>query len=289
MAEVVSFKKKNRDPNPQKEMSFWKHIDELRWVLFRIIIVMVVFSGVAFAYKEIVFDTIILGPRNQDFITYRVLCKLGHFLSMDGLCISSFDLSIVNLTLTGQFMKHISISIYAGVILSSPYILWEFWRFIKPALKPKERRYTNYALLICIFLFLAGVLFSYFVIVPLTVNFLATYVLSDAIKNTISLDSYISTVTTLTLIMGVVFELPIIMYMLARFGIITKGFLKKKRKYAVVIVLIAAAFITPGSDAFSLVLVSLPLYVLFEVSVWVIPKKKAVSENLEEDEESAAD
>lgn len=289
MAEFVSNKKKNRNDNPQKEMSFWKHVDELRWVLMRVVIVLVVVSGVAFAYKDIVFDMIIMGPRDPNFITYRVLCSLGHALNLNGLCIDSFELTIVNLTLTGQFMKHISISIYSGIILTSPYILWEFWRFIKPALKEKERKYTNYALLICVFLFLTGVLFSYFVIVPLTVNFLATYVLSETIKNTISLDSYISTVTTLTLIMGVVFELPVIMYMLARFGIITADFLKKKRKYAVVIVLIAAAFITPGSDAFSLVLVSLPLYVLFEISVFVIPKKKLIKEKTEEHEEPAAD
>lgn len=271
MSEVISFKKKN-NPNPNKEMSFWGHIDELRWALMRVVIVVLSLSIIAFLNKHFVFDTVLLGPRNPDFITYQVLCKVGKYLSLDALCIPGFDLSIVNLTLTGQFMKHISISFYAGIILGSPYVIWEIWRFIKPALKESERKKTNSALITCILLFLFGVLFSYYLIVPLTVNFLATYSLSDAITNTISLDSYIGTLTSLTFAMGLVFELPVIIYFLGKFGILTKKKLKDSRKYAVVIVLIGAAFITPGSDAFSLLLVSLPLYLLFEISIFTIKK-----------------
>lgn len=273
MSEVRSNKKKG-ETNPQREMPFWKHVEEFRWSLLRIAVVVLTFSVLAFVYKEIVFDLIILGPSKADFITYRILCNLSESWGLEGLCIDNLEMSIVNLTLTGQFLRHISISIVSGIILASPYVIWELWRFVKPALKASEKKYATYAVLICVMLFLTGVLFSYYVIVPLTVNFLANYSISDVIRNTISLESYVGTVTSLTLIMGLVFELPVVMYLLGKFGIITSGFIRKQRKYAVVIVLIAAAFITPGSDAFSLLLVSLPLYVLFELSLWVMPGKK---------------
>ncbi len=273
MSEVRSNKKKNA-ANPEREMPFWDHVEEFRWAFLRIAFVIVALSTVAFLYKEIVFDLIILGPSRSDFITYRWLCKLAEYWSIDGLCVDNLEVSIINLTLTGQFLRHISISIFSGIILASPYILWELWRFLKPALKPSEKKYAVYALFVCICLFLIGVLFSYYVIVPLTVNFLATYSISDLIENKISLDSYVGTVTSLTLIIGIVFELPVIMYLLGKFGIITSKFIRKQRKYAIVIVLIAAAFITPGSDVFSLMLVSLPLYILFEASLWVMPGRK---------------
>ena len=259
-------------------MPFWKHVEEFRWALLRIAVVVLSFSVLAFVYKEIVFDVIILGPSKADFITYRILCRISEGWGLDGLCIDNLQMSIVNLTLTGQFLRHISISIVSGIILASPYIIWELWRFVKPALKSNEKKNATYAVLVCVILFLTGVLFSYYVIVPLTVNFLANYSISEVIKNTISLESYVGTVTSLTLIMGLVFELPVVMYLLGKFGIITSAFIRKQRKYAVVIVLIAAAFITPGSDAFSLLLVSLPLYILFELSLWVMPGKKAENE-----------
>jgi sec-independent protein translocase protein TatC len=277
MSEVRSNKKKG-ESNPQREMPFWKHVEEFRWALLRIAVVVLSFSVLAFVYKEIVFDLIILGPSKADFITYRILCSISESWGLEGLCIDNLQMSIVNLTLTGQFLRHISISIVSGIILASPYVIWELWRFVKPALKSNEKKYATYAVMVCVFLFLTGVLFSYYVIVPLTVNFLANYSISEVIKNTISLESYVGTVTSLTLIMGLVFELPVVMYLLGKFGIITSGFIRKQRKYAVVIVLIAAAFITPGSDAFSLLLVSLPLYVLFELSLWVMPGKKTEDE-----------
>jgi len=286
MSEVRS-NKKRKDLNPAREMPFWDHVEEFRWSFFRIILVMLAFSVLAFVYKEIVFDIIILGPSKSDFVTYRWLCKLGDAWSLKELCIDNLEVNIINLTLTGQFLRHISISIYSGIILASPYILWELWRFLKPALKPREKKYATSALLICVALFLTGVVFSYYVIVPLTVNFLANYSISESVKNTISLESYVGTVTSLTLIMGIVFELPVIMYLLGKFGIITSTFIRKQRKYAIVIVLIAAAFITPGSDAFSLLLVSLPLYLLFEMSLLVMPKTKEEEEKTEPKEEPA--
>jgi sec-independent protein translocase protein TatC len=186
---------------------------------------------------------------------------------------TNLNLSIVNLNLSGQFMKHFWVSIYVGMVLVFPLILFEIWRIAKPFVNAKFRKNLYSAIPICSLLFFIGILFSYFIIVPITIHFLATYSISSVIVNTITLDSYLGSVITLTLAVGLVFEMPVLLYNLSKFGLISKEFLKKQRKYAVVILLIVAAFITPGSDLFSLALVSVPLLALYEISIFVIPKR----------------
>lgn len=254
----------------KKEMSFLQHLEALRWHLVRSAVAVVVFAGVLFSNYGFVFDTVIFGPAHPDFLTYKALCKLSHLLGMgDTLCMQAISFELVNLELSGQFTTHIWVSLTGGLVLGAPYILWEMWRFIRPALNDKERRYTNGAVFFASLLFITGVLFSYYVIVPMTINFLGNYQVTPLVKNTISMNSYISTVTILTLIMGIVFELPIIIYFLTKIGLLGPAFMRKNRKIAVVIILIVAAVITPTSDIPTLVLVSAPLYILFEASIFV--------------------
>lgn len=262
--------KKEAIPDSKQEMTFLQHLEALRWHLVRSAVTVVVFASVLFLNYEFVFDTIIFGPVHADFLTYKALCKLSHALNMgDALCIQAISFELVNLELSGQFTTHIWVSLTGGLIVSIPYLLWELWRFIKPALTEKEKKYANGAVFITWFLFLSGVLFSYYVVVPMTINFLGNYQVTPLVKNTISMSSYISTVTILTFIMGIVFELPVIIYFLTKIGLLGPSFMRKNRKMAVVIVLISAAIITPTSDIPTLVLVSVPLYMLYEASIFV--------------------
>jgi sec-independent protein translocase protein TatC len=252
----------------QDEMSFWQHLEELRWHLTRSIIAIVVLAIVAFLNRKIIFDDIILAPRDSEFITNRLLCKLGDFLSFKSLCFEAFNLTIINIKMSGQFLTHMYISIIAGIILTIPYIIWEIWSFIKPALYKKERNYTNYAVISSSLLFIIGILFSYFLIVPLTVNFLGTYHVSEFVQNQVSLKSYVNTVVSVTFAVGIVFELPIFVYFFTKVGLVTPSFLKKNRKYMLVISLILSAIITPP-DVFSQILVCIPLFALYELSILI--------------------
>jgi sec-independent protein translocase protein TatC len=265
LAERISTKK-NNGSNPEKEMTFWQHLEELRWHILRSAIAIMVFTVVAFSSRKIIFDQIILAPKEPDFLTNRLLCKLADLLSAPALCLDSLNLQIVNLTMAGQFMTHLYISVVAGLILSVPYVIWEIWRFVKPALRVRERRYTGGAVVIMSALFLLGVLFSYYLIVPMTLNFLGTYSISEFVENQISLKSYISTIVSLCLGVGLVFEMPVFVYFFSRIGILTPKFMKTNRKYAVIIILIVAAIITPP-DVFSQIMVSIPLFILYEVSI----------------------
>ncbi len=263
------------------EMTFWEHLTELRSRLLRVIIAVLVLSVVAFIYSRFIFDKIILAPKSSDFITYRWLCSLGRFLHIDSLCLQKMNIEIINLNLSGQFMTDMYISIFAGLLLATPYIFWEAWKFIKPALYVKEQRYARSAVFIMSGLFLIGVLFSYYFMVPWTLNFLGTYQVSSSVNNQISLSSYISTVISVILSVGVVFELPVVVYVLAKIGIMSSDFLKRNRKYAFVVVLIIAAIITPP-DVFSQIIVTMPLWLLYEVSI-------LVAKRVEPKEEKAAD
>lgn len=249
-------------------MSFWDHLEELRGHIIRSLIAVIILAGVAFVNRNIVFNLIILAPSSSHFITFRLMCKLGHWLSVNSLCVSNLHLKIINLKLAGQFLTHIYISIIAGFIVAFPYILWEIWRFVQPAMHANERKYSRGGLVISTLLFLIGIVFSYFLIVPLMVNFLGTYSVSQDVVNTISLKSYISSVVSVTFAVGLVFELPILVYFLTRIGVVTPGFLKKNRKYMVVVLLTVAAIITPP-DMFSQVLVFVPLWALYELSILV--------------------
>ena len=264
-------------PGEEKEMTFWEHLDELRGTLWRIIIAVIVASIVAFIFKEVLFDQILLAPKSKDFITYRVFCRLGEWLSMPSLCIDPSKFNLININLAGQFMSHMNISLVAGLILALPYVLWELWRFIKPGLTEKEIRNSRGIVSITTFLFLFGASFSYFIVAPLMINFLGGYEVSAAVKNQIALTSYVSSITLMTLLMGLLFELPVIVLFLTRIGILTPSFLKKYRKHTAVAILIIAGVITPSPDIFSQLIVAIPLYALFELSLVIssrIYKKK---------------
>ncbi|MCF8233429.1 MAG: twin-arginine translocase subunit TatC [Bacteroidales bacterium] len=267
MAEETSTKKgKNEKKAPEKEMSFWEHLEELRWHVVRSLAAILILAIVAFLNRHLIFDTIILAPKDSGFITNRVLCKLAEILSLKGLCIDNLSLNIINIKMSGQFLVHMYVSIVAGIIVAFPYIIYEVWRFISPALYEKERKHTTGAVAVCSLLFILGVLFAYFLIVPLTINFLGTYQVSDFVANQVALSSYIGTVVSVTLGVGIVFELPILVYFLTRVGILTPEFLRKNRKYMIVVLLIISAIITPP-DVFSQILVVIPLMILYEISI----------------------
>lgn len=265
---MEEIKSKDNKKSPEKVMTFWDHLDELRLHILRSLVAIVVLAIIAFLNREIVFDTIILGPSTSEFITNRWLCKLGELISISALCVDDMKLQIINIKMSGQFLTHMYISIVAGFILSFPYILWEIWRFVQPAMHSTERKYSQGGVFISTILFLIGISFSYFIIVPLTVNFLGTYQVSLEVTNQISLSSYISTVVSVTFAVGVVFELPILVYFLTKIGVLTPMFMKKNRRYMYVILLILSAVITPP-DMFSQILVVLPLIGLYEVSIGV--------------------
>lgn len=271
MAETVTSKKNKNQQQEKAEMSFWDHLDALRGHLFRSAIAILVFFIVAFVNRTFIFDQVILAPKEPNFFTNRMLCKLGELTGIEGMCLGDFKLEIVNLNLSGQFTTHMAISFFAALVLAIPYIIWEFWRFLKPALYEKELRYSKGAVLVMSILFIAGVLFSYFLIVPLTINFFGSYHVSETVANQISLTSYISTFLSVTLWMGIIFELPVLIFFLARIGIVTPAFLKKIRKYMIVVILTIAAIITPP-DVISQVLVSIPLFGLYELSIWIAGK-----------------
>lgn len=268
VAALLKKKSKKINTDTGDEMTFWEHLTELRKRLFRMLLAWFVMTVVAFVYSRFIFDKILLAPKEPDFITYKWLCQLGKLIHADSLCLPPMSLSIINLNLSGQFMTDMTVSMFAGLILGSPFIIYQLWQFIMPALYDKERRYARRAVFIMSFLFILGVLFSYYLMVPWTLNFLGTYQVSSMVVNQISLSSYISTVTSTILGVGVVFELPVVVYVLAKIGIITPALLKNNRKYAFVIILIVAAIITPP-DVFSQLIVTVPLYALYEISVLV--------------------
>ncbi len=263
----------------EKVMSFWDHLEELRGHLFRSLIAVLVLAILAFLNRHIIFDTIILSPSSSNFITYVWLCKLGHLISAPSLCVADMHLKIINIKMSGQFLTHMYISAVAGFILAFPYVLWEIWRFVQPALHQNEKKYSRGGLLISTSLFLTGILFSYFFIVPITVNFLGTYSVSGDVANQISLNSYINTVVSVTFAVGLVFEMPILIYFLTRIGVVTPDFMKKNRKYMVVVLLTVSAIITPP-DMFSQMMVFIPLWGLYEVSILV--SKRVYKKNQEE-------
>lgn len=266
MAEVVTNKKKTKDKKDEKEMSFWDHLEELRWHIVRSVAAVLIIAVVAFLNRHMVFDEIILAPKDSGFITNRLLCQLSEFLGVKALCLDNLSLSIINIRMSGQFLTHMYVSIIAGVILAFPYIIWEIWRFVRPALYAQEKKYSRGAVFVSSLLFLVGVFFSYFLIVPLTLHFLGTYQVSGNVENTISLSSYISTVVSVTFAVGIVFELPILVYFLTKIGLLTPDFMKKNRKYMIVILLLLSAIITPP-DVFSQIMVVIPLMTLYELSI----------------------
>lgn len=251
------------------EMTFWEHLDELRKVLFRSVIVVLILMTIIFVNKRFVFDTIIFAPINSDFILYEWFRELSVWLKIPSIAPDPFSLSLINIELSSQFFTHVNVSMTLAFILSVPFILYQLWTFIKPGLYEKEKRAINNAFGFAAILFFIGVLVGYFFVFPLTVRFLGTYQVSDLVVNQISLKSYISMFTWLILIMGIIFEMPALASILSRMGIISKTLLKKYRRHAFVILIILAAIITPSGDAFTLFVVGTPLYLLYEFSILI--------------------
>ncbi len=266
------------------EMSFLDHLEELRWLLVRSTIAIIIGGCVAFTFSGFIFDQIIFAPVKGDFITYRFFCELANRYDLDkSFCIDKLPFEIQSRSMDGQFTTDIWTSITAGFIIAFPFILWEFWKFISPALYDKEKKYAVVFIVITSLLFFTGVVFGHYLITPLSLNFLANYRISDVVKNDIDLDSYLSLVKTTAISCGLIFELPIIMYFLSKIGLVSATFLRTYRRYAFVIILIIAAIVTPP-DVVSQTIVTIPLILLYEVSILIasrMDKKRAKLEKAE--------
>jgi sec-independent protein translocase protein TatC len=256
-----------------KADTFWDHLEELRWVFFRVIVVVIVFMVIAFVNKEPLFH-IILAPQKSDFILYRFFCHVAKEISFPAICPGDFHVALINTQLASQFLIHMKISFYAGVLVAFPYIIYQIFRFVSPALYHHEKKYAFWVICYSSCLFLSGVLLNYFLIFPLSFRFLGTYQVSAEIENTINLSSYINTFLMLSLMLGIMSELPIISWLFAKLGFLTDTFMKKYRKHAIIIILIIAAIITPTADAFTLLLVFLPVYLLYEISILIVKKAR---------------
>ncbi|MFD2823353.1 twin-arginine translocase subunit TatC [Lacinutrix iliipiscaria] len=252
------------------EMSFLDHLEDLRWHLVRMCIAVVLCGTVAFLFKGFIFDVIILGPKDMNFPTYRWLCNVTQFIGIDesSFCGDSFPFEIQSRTLAGQFSAHLWTSIYAGFIIAFPYVLYQLWSFISPGMHANERKHSSGFIIISSLLFFVGVLFGYYIVTPLSINFLGTYSVSQQVHNDFDLSSYIGLVRATVIASGIIFELPIIIYFLTRIGLVTPEFLKKYRKYALVIVLILSAVITPP-DIASQIIVAIPILILYQVSIYI--------------------
>lgn len=254
--------------NTSGEMSFLQHLEELRWHIIKSVIAIVVLAISAFIFKDYIFDGILIAPKEPDFFTNRMFARFADFVNSPALRINDKPFQLININMSGQFSTHIWISIISGVILAFPYIIYEFWKFLSPALYEKERRHARFAVFAISALFFTGVLFGYYLIVPLSIHFLGSYQVSESVVNTINLPSYFSTIASVTLASGLIFELPVVIFFLSKIGIVTPEFLRKYRKHAIVIILVVAAIITPP-DIFSQILVTLPLVVLYEVGIFI--------------------
>jgi len=258
-----------KNKNAGGEMSFLDHLEELRWLLVRSTIAILIGACVAFAFSDFIFNNIIFAPKRADFITYRFFCDLANKYDLDkSFCVTELPFSIQSRTMDGQFSTDIWTSITAGLILAFPFILFQVWKFISPALYDTERKHAVGFIVSTSILFFLGVLFGYYLIMPLSLNFLGNYKISDVVENNIDLDSYLSLIKTTVISCGLVFEMPIIIFFLAKLGLVTAGFLRKYRKYAFVIILIIAAIVTPP-DVVSQMIVTIPLVILYEVSILI--------------------
>jgi sec-independent protein translocase protein TatC len=267
------------------EMTFFEHIEELRWHLMRSVLSVLIISIVVFFSKTFVFEYVILGPTTKDFITYKFFCSL-----FENFCFYPENLQIITRDIQEQFISHIKVSLWLGVIVAFPYIFYEFWRFIKPGLYKNEIRAARGMVFVCSFLFLTGVAFGYFIISPIAITFLSTYSVSPNIANTTTLAALVNSMTMFTLPVGLIFEMPVIMYFLAKIGLVSSSFLVKYRRHAIVFIVILAAIITPP-DAITQMMIAIPLYLLYEVSIIVtkrIDKEKKEKEEREEEESRKA-
>ncbi|MBT1701086.1 twin-arginine translocase subunit TatC [Fulvivirgaceae bacterium PWU4] len=260
----------DQDPIEEKEMSFLDHLEELRWHVVRSLLAILIFTILAFVYGDWIFNNIIFAPGRVDFPTFRWLCQLGQWLgSEDAFCVKEIPFKVQSRLMTGQFTMHITASVVIGLIVAFPYVAWELWRFVRPGLYTTERRSSKGAVAAVSFLFLTGVLFGYYVMCPMMISFLANYQISDMIVNEFDITSYVGTIVTVVFGSGVLFQLPVVMYFLTKIGIVTPTFLRKSRKHAVIVILIIGAIVTPSADPLSQALISIPLYLLYEISILI--------------------
>ena len=252
-------------------MTFWEHLDELRGSLIRMAVAVVACAIVAFLFKEELFG-IILAPQDEGFITYRLLGELSQALMPSASVVEGFDVQFINTGLANQFLLHVRASLYAGVLVTSPYLLYQLFRFVSPALYVHERRHAVRLVGWGYLLFMLGVLVSYLLIFPLVFRFLGNYQVSTAVANTITLESYMSSLMSITLAMGILFEIPAICWVLGRMGIINGALMSRYRRHVIVALLIVAAIITPTSDVFTLSLVALPMWMLYEAGILIVKK-----------------
>ena len=247
-------------------MSFLDHLEALRWHIIRSVIAIMTLAVLAFIYSDFVWNSIILAPKSPDFWTSRMIIKLSSFFGMHSDGLNSHPLQLINFNMSGQFMVDVWTAIIAGFIAAFPYVVYQFWSFIKPALYENERKHASGAVAVMSGLFLTGVLFGYYLIVPFSIDWLGSYTISKEVVNQINILSYISSVTSIVIAGGVSFELPVIVYFLSRVGLLTPKFLRKYRKHSYVVLLIIAAIITPP-DVLSQILVAVPLVILYEISI----------------------
>lgn len=265
-------------------MSFMGHLEALRWHLMRSVIVWLAAAIIIFVFIDWVYDEIILAPASEHFITYSALCRFGHWIGIgDNLCMPPVKIDFQVTAVNGTFTSAISIALIGAVIIAFPYLFWEFWRFVKPALSPKEKKYARGSIFWVSLCFFTGAAFGYYLLAPFTFNFLASFTLgkSGMILYRPSINDYIDSLTNLILGCGIAFELPILAYVLGKIGLITSGFLKRYRKYAFILILIIAAVITPSPDITSQVIVAVPLLILYQISIFLvarIDRKKAKEE-----------
>lgn len=251
------------------EMTFLEHLEELRWHLVRAVGSIAVFALIAFVFIREIYSGIIAAPSRPDFWTYRMMCKLSEKTGFADLCIQKLNFTMQSREMAGQFTTSLTLSLMIGLVGAFPYAFWELWRFIVPGLRPSERRAARGGVFFVTFLFLAGILFGYYVVSPLAINFLANYQLDPSIVNEFDISSYMSTLATLTLGCGLTFQMPIITFVLSKVGVLTPQFMREYRRHALVVILVVAAIITPSPDIYSQILVSIPLALLYEVSIWV--------------------
>jgi sec-independent protein translocase protein TatC len=259
-----------RRKETESEMSFIDHLEELRWHLIRAVIAILIGAIIVFIYSDFVVESVLFAPTRPDFISARWLCSIGRSIGIgDALCFNEVKAKFLETTMTGQFIASFTLSFIGGFILAFPYIFWEFWKFVKPALSQKELRKTSGVIFWVSFLFFVGVAFGYFILTPFMVNFYFNYKLSDQIEIMPTFSDYLENLIYTTVGIGVLFQMPLLVMVLARIGIVTAKFLRKYRRHAFVLIIIAAAIITPSTDPFSLTIVTIPLYLLFEASIVV--------------------
>lgn len=282
----------DQEPIEEKEMSFLDHLEELRWHIVRALAVIFVFMVVAFIKIEWIFHNIIFAPGRVDFPTFRWLCQLGHLVgSEEAFCVEEIPFKVQSRFMTGQFTMSITAAVVIGFIVAFPYVVWELWRFVKPGLYSREKNSSRGAVAAISFLFIMGVLFGYYIMSPLMISFLANYRISDMIVNEFDITSYVGTIVGVVFGSGLLFQLPVIIFFLTKIGIVTPGFLRQYRKHAIVIILIVGAIVTPSADPLSQALISLPLYLLYEISILIsasVIRKKAREEAEEKLKEQSA-